>query len=46
MSDLSWEEADVLPLDVFSEGHLEQGQSHVESFDDVALPGQRVVPPS
>ena len=35
----------MFPLNVFAEGHLQEGQSHVERLDDVALPGQRVVPP-
>ena len=35
----------MLPLNVLPERHLEQSQSHVERLDDVALPGQRVVPP-
>ena len=35
----------MLPLNVFPERHLEQRQSHVERLDDVALPGQRMVPP-
>ena len=35
----------MLPLNVFPERHLQQGQSHVERLDDVALPGQGMVPP-
>ena len=35
----------MFPLNVFAEGHLQEGQSHVERLDDVALPGQRMVPP-
>ena len=35
----------MLPLDVLAEGHLEEGEAHVEGLHDVALPGQGVVPP-
>ena len=41
---LSSKEADVLPLDVLSESHLEEGEPHVKRLHDVGLPRQRVVP--
>ena len=35
----------MLSLNVFSERHLQQRQSHVESLDDIALSRQRMVSP-
>ena len=41
---LSRKEANVLPVDVLAERHLQQRQSHVEGLDEVRFPGQRVIP--
>ena len=41
MTDLSREEADVFPFNVLPEGHLEQGQAHVQCLNNVALPTAR-----
>ena len=43
-SHLSGEEANVLPVDVLAEGHLQQSQSHVKGLDKVRFPSERVVP--
>ena len=41
VTDLSREEADVFPFNVLPEGHLEQGQAHVQCLNNVALPTAR-----